>query len=304
MVGSLFSGKPVDPVTACQTQVQLLYRAFRGGQLRNDYRLSFVAIFWCTPVLANACDEWNSASFFDDATPENVTSCVEAGTDVNERNLSGSAPLDLAISFSDDPAVIRALAELGADLDAPDSLGWPPMHRAICCGVDSNMDFVEILVNAGADLESRDNDGDTPLHFAAENTDNPALIEFLIKSGADQHSRNEFEFTPLHSAASGGNTAIVDYLVKLGVDVNARDVLGDTPLHTAFFSGSPNASIVTTLIEAGADLEARDEYGETPLHYVARDDPVLVRLLLDAGSDPLARDASGQNCSPCRGISQ
>ena len=53
-----------------------------------------------------------------------------------------------------------------------------------------------------------------------------------------------------------------------------------------------NPTIVRLLLQAGADPNAKDEWGFTPLHFAAafNDDPDIVSALVDAGANLNARD--------------
>ena len=113
------------------------------------------------------CEAWNTDAFFETATPEEVTACLDAG----------------------------------ADPRAPDERGRTPLHRA--AGSNENPAVLETLLVAGADVAAQYARGYTPLHYAAALTENPAIIETLLAAGADPMARAEyFGVTPLHEAAS------------------------------------------------------------------------------------------------------
>ena len=56
--------------------------------------------------------------------------------------------------------------------------------------MNENPAVIEALFNAGADLSARDADGLPPLHVAARSNNNPAVIEALLNAGADLSARD------------------------------------------------------------------------------------------------------------------
>ena len=76
-------------------------------------------------------------------------------------------------------------------------------------------------------------------------------------------------FYPLGLAAFFGHRAIVEFLLKSGADVSlsARNAQKVTALHAGATRG--DAEIVRMLLEAGADPNARQEGGFVPLHSAA-----------------------------------
>ena len=147
-------------------------------------------------------------------------------------------------------------------------------------------------VTTGADINAQSDEGESPLHMAAING-NSAAVHVLIEAGADINARHKYGATPIHGAAINGNPAVAKKLIDAGADVRVRNNDGNTPLHLAVLS-SP---IVTgLLIEAGADVNTWNSLRNTPLHiamtFVKID---AAMLLLEAGADPLARNAQGEN---------
>ena len=92
-------------------------------------------------------------SFFETATVEEVTACLDAGADPKARDKYKWTPLHLAAGYNKNPAVIQALINAGADPKAQNSLKWTPLHWA--AGSNENPDVTKILIAAGADLEVR-----------------------------------------------------------------------------------------------------------------------------------------------------
>ena len=196
------------------------------------------------------CSDWNTRAFFEVATAEVVTACIQAGANVNARNnlLDNATPLHLAAGFNDDPAVITTLLNAGADLEARTALNATPLHWAAVFNDDPAV--ITTLLNAGADLETRDVNKATPLHLAAGITDNPAVITTLLNAGADLEARTALNETPLHLAAGlNDNPTITSALLEGGADVNAQDNVGREPLCYAY---AQNPEVIPVLLAARA----------------------------------------------------
>ena len=58
------------------------------------------------------------STFMERATPEDIKKQLAAGADVNARDKEGFTPLSYAIRWSQDPKVVRALIQAGADIHA------------------------------------------------------------------------------------------------------------------------------------------------------------------------------------------
>ena len=106
-------------------------------------------------------------------------------------------------------------------------------------------------------------------------------------------------FTPLHLAAFFGRIPVVELLLSLGAPVNevSRNPSELRPLHSAVAHRQPQVAleISRALIAAGADVNATQHGGWTPLHAAALHGNLpLVRLLLEAGAKPAAKNDTGQ----------
>ncbi|MBX2874661.1 MAG: ankyrin repeat domain-containing protein [Saprospiraceae bacterium] len=113
-----------------------------------------------------------------------------------------------------------------------------------------------------------------------------AVVDSLLSAGAPANSRDE-EGTPvLILAVNGGQIASVKSLVKFGADVNAQReaYFVSTALMEATVRNDPG--LVRWLLDNGANLHQRDTLGDTPLNWASfygHED--LVSLFVDRGAD-------------------
>ncbi len=92
-------------------------------------------------------------------------------------------------------------------------------------------------------------------------------------------------------AAESGDLRLVEQLIrKKKVDFFARGDNGRTAAHLA-----RDAATLELVLRAAPLAEVPDAYGDTPLMWHAsKNDPASVRLLVNAGVDPEARDVNGR----------
>jgi|GEM_PF-6062395 len=101
-----------------------------------------------------------------------------------------------------------------------------------------------------------------------------------------------FKQGDLHSAVESGDLQSVKSLIKSGADTNFNDGRG-MPLHAAVALDQPD--IIELLLNAGSDINALETFqNATPLHMaVFRNNVSVVKLLVSRGADISIRDSSG-----------
>jgi ankyrin repeat protein len=111
-------------------------------------------------------------------------------------------------------------------------------------------------------------------------------VRALLERGVAADSKDAEGNTPIARAVEGGHLAVLQLLLE-------RPQLRG-PLTSALFwaVGRQNADAINALLLAGADINGRSMTGSSPLFRAAfslKADPAIVRLLLAAGADPIAK---------------
>jgi ankyrin repeat protein len=255
---------------------------------------------------------------------EMIARLLRAGASPNVALPSGETALMTAARAGSSGAV-RALLARGADINAKEKLEG---QNALMWAVSQrHPDVVQVLIEAGADIgarsrtrqelviaERREDDGGAPGAYVPEGGFTPLLFAArvgdidsarrLLSAGADVNEAKPDGATILVVAAHGGHAEFSKFLLEKGADPNAAGA-GYTALHAAILRSLPD--LVEALIARGADVNARlakgtverrqskvftleaSLVGATPFFLAAKfNEPKIMRMLADAGADPLA----------------
>lgn len=249
------------------------------------------------------CKGWDTEEYFKKATPEEVSSCLGTGVDVEARDGAGRTLLHRAAAHTGNPIVVESLIRFGADLEAQDVGGHTPLVVAVVHNESSRV--IEILIKAGASLKELEPVLQAPatdvkyLEQALE-----SVLSHMAPNGDEAQSRSEMRVLMSRVQAvtrcKGWDTEEyfkkatleeVSFCLDTGVDLEARDDSDRTPLHRAAIH-SKHPAVVEALLKAGGDVVAQNGDGRTSLHLAAasNQDPAIIQVLLAAGGDVKARD--------------
>ncbi len=232
---------------------------------------------------------------------------------VARKKYGGARGLHKALRANEGPAVIKALLDLGADIDARDEIPhevhpsdmelYKPLH--IAARYNKYPEVIALLLERGANLndvisyrykQKFESTYKNALHIASGTNENPAVAMELIRRGANVNEKGYLGRLPIHYAvARNKNPEVVELLLDKGADVHARTRFGSTPLHIA--AGlNRNPAVVELLLDRGADVNAHNKWGWVPLHSAAKwnKNSAVVKLLLDRGADVKARNDDGE----------
>jgi ankyrin repeat protein len=178
------------------------------------------------------------------------------GVNLDAVGADGATLLSRAVQRND-PEMLQKLLSLGANPNATDGAGDPPLIGAV-----RNMRLLTVLVDKGADVNHAGHDG-TAL-VAALRMQSMDAAGYLISKGANPLVTDSHGNTPLHVAAqSVRTTAAIPMLLAAGALPDAANQEGNTPLHLA--ARIHNQAAVDALLAGGAKVNIKNYAGQTPL---------------------------------------
>ncbi len=223
------------------------------------------------------------------------------GADASRPDQRGVTPLHLALR-SGNVEIARFLIGIVAGIQASDQSGRTPLHDAM--KNPQQWKLAPDLLDRGADPNARDKDGLTPFsvlleyeRYAGIAKDLSTTLRLLLDRGADTTVRNRRGETALLAAARRDDEATFDLFLDHPTDWHGQDSKGRRTLEVLIVDQTIRMTPdrVRRCAAGGADVNLRFSDGSTALHHAVRQlDEALVRTLIEAGADVLARDAEGR----------
>jgi len=244
-----------------------------------------------------------------------------AGADPKATNLkgqAGSTPLMQAVLYGDLNSV-RFLLDNGADPNIRNDAGATALMWAV-----DDLEKTRLLLDHGAEVNARSDDSRTPLLIAAGQPGCNAVVKLLLDRGANVAVKSPVNVgyaTPLAEAARFGDAALLQMLIDHGADAKNAGKPALTNANRAkcakcleMFTEHADRSALTSsamllsppradglavklLVDRGADPNARDAEGHTILMLIASSDALptdTVRSMIEQGAELNAKDPTGR----------
>jgi cytohesin len=197
---------------------------------------------------------------------------------ISTRDRLNNVPLHTA-AWQGHYAVVEALLEAGADVNARGDWERTPLHYAVW---EAKTRIAALLCEKGAQLDLKDARGCVPLYLAAS-VEDAAMVKVLIEHGAPVDIRSAVYIR--------GPGAVKELIEKEGMPftdpVERNDLLWDA-------IRSEDADLVDTVIRHGADVNGLPTANVRPLfHALTAHSLDMVKVLLSHGADVKAKDHKG-----------
>ena len=166
------------------------------------------------------------------ADPSCARSLLVAGADPTATNHEGWNALHWAVRYQNNGEIVKSLVEAGINVNERDICGSTPLCYSV-----SNRHIVsaEALLNYGDDIDNIDNEGDTPLYESFLHLANN-ILQLLLSRGASYTATNSLGQSVLHVAAVFGGLETLRILLaaKLkNIDIKLVTPEGKTALQLA-----------------------------------------------------------------------
>lgn len=160
----------------------------------------------------NPYREFSRVEYWQSATLSSVADVPQEALKLGNKN---GPVLMWAAMGSNNPEIIKALVERGADINEADGDMFKGTPLTGAAGYAKNPEIIETLIKLGADIEKRVNNEETALMIAAQYNKNSGIATILVKLGADAKDTSRSGVTALDFAKKMKNKTVYNELKKL-----------------------------------------------------------------------------------------
>jgi len=239
--------------------------------------------------------------------PEVIRKLVALGSDINIKDADGHSSLSIVAKYGTETTeIIKILAEAGAALDSTDNEGDTPLFIAA-------KNYYNHDIARGTKRRRRPRRGDRDyVMWMWRNRLDPFDGLFIMQNERTDHRlstinkkekihfKNELEKiskTPrIFAVNNNKHLEFMNILIHCGANINIKDASGLTPLLYAVikrkkvsfqegksvFGQIGKIGVAQMLIREGADLEIEWNGNNVLHHAIVKEDPEIVKLLLEA----------------------
>ena len=222
------------------------------------------------------------------AIKKNLTKAIDSSLPKATKNEANKKLLASA-EAGDLQAVMEAIEQDGADIDAANDKGSTALMIASVSGYEAIVDYLINKAKVKPNVNAQNKKGLTAL-MGVVSTGNLKIAKILVENGkADVNLKNEAGYSVVAMAVSNKRFNIVKYLIEKGnADIETPCPFGNTLLIHAIMD--KDEQLIKYLIEvrkvSAQYINRLNNVGENALDFAEFDYPEIVNYLVSKGAIP------------------
>lgn len=218
-----------------------------------------------------------------------IAELVDAGANVFEVDKDGNGLIAKAVMLESEPETIKILAKNGADVNQSNLQGMTPLELALYNSRGAAM--VQALVEAGVRLT--DNPKEI-LKYAVVNNKDPKVLDVLARAKMPMRLAEDDFSLIAETVQIPHQEKMLATVLKYDNIVNQKDSKGRTPVFAAMIADQ-SREVLDLLAQKGANFKVADNKGITLLMQAVDNNAgrAVIEYLLDKQVDLFAKDKAG-----------